>query len=58
MTGPKVPDYLLERLRAWDVEVVFGYVIQRQLRGNLPHAFVHALLLESAARLARPWGEA
>jgi GH15 family glucan-1,4-alpha-glucosidase len=33
-------------------------VIQRQLRGNLPQAFVHALLVESAARLARPWGEA
>jgi GH15 family glucan-1,4-alpha-glucosidase len=28
---------------------------QRQLRGNLPQAFVHALLLESAARLERPW---
>jgi GH15 family glucan-1,4-alpha-glucosidase len=27
-------------------------VDQRQLRGNLPQAFVHALLLESAARLA------
>ena len=27
-------------------------VEQRQLRGNLPQAFVHALLLESAARLA------
>jgi GH15 family glucan-1,4-alpha-glucosidase len=27
---------------------------QRQLRGNLPQAFVHALFLESAARLARP----
>ena len=27
-------------------------VNQRQLRGNLPQAFVHALLLESAARLA------
>ena len=25
MTGPKVSDYLLERLRAWDVELVFGY---------------------------------
>ena len=25
MTGPKVSDYLLERLRAWDVEMVFGY---------------------------------
>lgn len=25
---------------------------QRQLRGNLPQAFVHALLLESAHRLA------
>ena len=33
-------------------------VIQRQLRGNIPQAFVHALLFESAARLARPWGEA
>ncbi|HEY3941225.1 MAG TPA: glycoside hydrolase family 15 protein [Acidimicrobiales bacterium] len=30
-------------------------VRQRQLRGNLPQAFVHALLLESATRLARPW---
>ncbi|MET9494163.1 glycoside hydrolase family 15 protein [Streptomyces sp. NPDC006552] len=28
-------------------------VAQRQLRGNLPQAFVHALLLESAARLAQ-----
>ncbi|MFJ8849901.1 glycoside hydrolase family 15 protein [Streptomyces sp. NPDC102437] len=27
---------------------------QRQLRGNLPQAFVHALFLESAARLAQP----
>jgi GH15 family glucan-1,4-alpha-glucosidase len=27
-------------------------VRQRQLRGNVPQAFVHALLLESAARLA------
>jgi GH15 family glucan-1,4-alpha-glucosidase len=26
-------------------------VQQRQLRGNIPQAFVHALLLESAARL-------
>ncbi|MFI7229534.1 glycoside hydrolase family 15 protein [Nonomuraea angiospora] len=26
-------------------------VTQRQLRGNLPQAFVHALLLECAARL-------
>ena len=25
MAGPKVSDYLLERLRAWDVELVFGY---------------------------------
>ena len=31
-------------------------VNQRQLRGNLPQAFVHALLLECAARLA-PAGE-
>jgi len=30
-------------------------VSQRQLRGNLPQAFVHALLLESASRLSRPW---
>jgi GH15 family glucan-1,4-alpha-glucosidase len=28
---------------------------QHQLRGNLPQAFVHAVLFESAARLARPW---
>jgi alpha,alpha-trehalase len=28
---------------------------QHQLRGNLPQAFVHALMFESAARLARPW---
>ena len=28
---------------------------ERQLRGNLPQAFVHALLIESAARLTRPW---
>ncbi|MER6503870.1 trehalase-like domain-containing protein [Streptomyces sp. NPDC001455] len=27
---------------------------QRQLRGNVPHAFVHALFLESATRLAAP----
>jgi alpha,alpha-trehalase len=30
-------------------------VSQRQMRGNLPQAFVHALLLESARRLAEPW---
>ncbi|MFF3113385.1 glycoside hydrolase family 15 protein [Kitasatospora sp. NPDC057904] len=29
-------------------------VAQRQLRGNLPQSFVHALLLESAATLANP----
>ncbi len=28
---------------------------QHQLRGNLPQAFVHAAMFESAARLARPW---
>ena len=28
-------------------------VRQRQLRGNLPQAFVHALLLETAVTLAR-----
>lgn len=31
-------------------------VEQRQLRGNLPQAFVHALLLECAGTLARPPG--
>jgi GH15 family glucan-1,4-alpha-glucosidase len=30
---------------------------QRQLRGNLPQAFVHALMLECAARLAAPRGD-
>jgi alpha,alpha-trehalase len=30
-------------------------VVQRQLRGNIPQAFVHALLFECAARLTRPW---
>ncbi|MCW2873025.1 glycoside hydrolase family 15 protein [Actinacidiphila oryziradicis] len=30
-------------------------IAQRQMRGNLPQAFVHALLLETAHRLARPW---
>jgi alpha,alpha-trehalase len=30
-------------------------VLQRQLRGNLPQAFVHALLLEASRRLAEPW---
>ena len=29
-------------------------VAQRQMRGNLPQAFVHALLLETAQRLAEP----
>ena len=29
-------------------------VDQRQLRGNLPQAFVHALMLECAARLSNP----
>jgi hypothetical protein len=28
---------------------------QRQLRGNVPQAFVHAMLLETAARLPRAW---
>ncbi|MGH7691997.1 MAG: glycoside hydrolase family 15 protein [Candidatus Dormibacteria bacterium] len=32
-------------------------VRQRQLRGNVPQAFAHALLLESAARLPRPAGQ-
>ncbi|HEV7209828.1 MAG TPA: glycoside hydrolase family 15 protein [Mycobacteriales bacterium] len=30
-------------------------IAQRQLRGNLPQAFVHALMFESAARLTHPW---
>ncbi len=30
-------------------------ITQRQVRGNVPQAFVHALLLESAQRLAAPW---
>jgi hypothetical protein len=30
-------------------------VAERQLRGNLPQAFVHAMVLECAARLAAPW---
>jgi GH15 family glucan-1,4-alpha-glucosidase len=29
-------------------------VEQRQLRGNLPQAFVHATLLEASIRLATP----
>jgi alpha,alpha-trehalase len=32
-------------------------VSERQLRGNLPQAFVHALMLECSARLAGPWHE-
>jgi alpha,alpha-trehalase len=30
-------------------------VAERQLRGNLPQAFVHAMVLECAARLVSPW---
>jgi hypothetical protein len=30
-------------------------VRQRQLRDNLPQAFVYALMFETAAQLARPW---
>jgi GH15 family glucan-1,4-alpha-glucosidase len=30
-------------------------ITQRQMRGNLPQAFVHALLLEAALRLTQPW---
>jgi hypothetical protein len=30
-------------------------VAQRQMRGNLPQAFVHALMLECAVRLGAPW---
>ncbi|HEY3893932.1 MAG TPA: glycoside hydrolase family 15 protein [Pseudonocardiaceae bacterium] len=32
-------------------------VTQRQLRGNLPQAFVHALMLEASLRLSRPAGQ-
>ncbi len=32
-------------------------VAERQLRGNLPQAFVHALLLECTGRLASPWAQ-
>ncbi len=32
-------------------------VAQRQLRGNLPQAFVHALAFEAAVRLAGPWDQ-
>jgi alpha,alpha-trehalase len=32
-------------------------VAERQLRGNIPQAFVHAMVLECAARLAVPWRE-
>lgn len=28
---------------------------QHQMRGNMPQAFVHALMLETAKRLAEPW---
>jgi alpha,alpha-trehalase len=30
-------------------------VAERQMRGNLPQAFVHALMLECAARIDSPW---
>lgn len=30
-------------------------VLQKQLRGNLPQAFVHALMLEASVRLNLPW---
>jgi hypothetical protein len=32
-------------------------IAQRQMRGNIPQAFVHALMLEAAARLAEPWAD-
>jgi GH15 family glucan-1,4-alpha-glucosidase len=31
-------------------------VVERQMRGNLPQAFVHALMLEASARLPEPGG--
>ena len=43
------------RLRTTESLVRGVDVRQRQLRGNIPQAFVHALLLESATRLSRPW---
>jgi GH15 family glucan-1,4-alpha-glucosidase len=30
-------------------------IAQRQMRGNLPQAFVHAMMLECSVRLAAPW---
>lgn len=30
-------------------------IAQREMRGNVPQAFVHALMLEAATRLAVPW---
>lgn len=30
-------------------------IAQRQMRGNLPQAFVHAMMLECSVRLATPW---
>lgn len=27
----------------------------RQLRGNLPQTFVHAVMLEASLRLSKPW---
>ncbi len=32
-------------------------VVQRQLRGNLPQAFVHALMFEASVQLSRPPGQ-
>ena len=32
-------------------------VVQRQLRGNIPQAFVHALMLECAVRLSDTWSD-
>ncbi|MFE2110411.1 trehalase-like domain-containing protein [Kitasatospora sp. NPDC059463] len=40
----------------WDCDPVFEEydIARRQLRGNLPQAFVHAMMLECAARAAAP----
>ena len=45
------------KLRAMDQSLAFSEeydISQRQLRGNLPQAFVHAQMLECACRLAQP----
>jgi len=49
LVGPR-GDFAWMCAPCWDSDIT-----QRQVRGNAPQAFVHALLLESAQRLAAPW---